>query len=89
MMKNATHKALVKEKIALEDARSNWDIQRRLEIAFRSRVEASGGEPNAIHEIAMLAFEIRFMFSYAIDDSDKFFANCKLTKTNVEVETLA
>jgi len=87
MITNKTHKALVQEKIALEDARSNKDIKRRLQVAFASRVEKSGGEPNAIHELLMLAYDIAYLFRHAIPNTDEFLVECKLK--NAKTETLA
>jgi len=87
MITNKTHKTLIQEKIKTEDARSNKDIKRRLEIGFASRVEKSGGEPNAIHELLMLAYEMAFLFNYAIPDTDEFLVQCKLK--SAKTETLA
>jgi len=75
---------LIKEAILREDARSNRDIQRRLEISFASRVEACGGEPNAIHELLMLAYEIAFIFRFAIPNTSEFLANCKLEQADMQ-----
>ena len=84
---NKKHKAITKETILREDARSNQDIKKRLEVSFASRAEACGGEPNAIHELLMLAYEIAFMFRYAIPNTDEFLVNCKLK--SAKTETLA
>ena len=84
---NKTHKTLIQEKISKEDARCNQDIKKRLEVSFLSRVEACGGEPNATHELLMLAYEIAFMFRYAIPNTDEFLVNCKLK--SAKTETLA
>lgn len=87
MLTNKTHKAIIQETISKEDARSNRDIKRRLELSFASRAEASGGEPNATHELLMLAYDIAYMFRYAISDTDEFLVNCKLK--SAKTETLA
>ncbi len=87
MITNNKHKALTREAILKEDARSNRDIKRRLEVSFASRVEASGGEPNTTHELLMLAYDIAFMFRYAIPNTDEFLINCKLK--SAKTETLA
>ena len=87
MITNKTHKTIIRETISEEDARSNQDIRRRLEASFASRVEACGGEPNAIHELLMLAYEIGFIFRYAIPNTDEFLVNCKLK--SAKTETLA
>ena len=81
---NKTHKTLIQETISKEDARSNRDIQRRLETSFLSRVEVCGGEPNATHELLMLAYEIAFVFRYAIPNTDEFLVNCKLRSAKTE-----
>lgn len=87
MLTNKTHKAIIQKTISEEDVRSNQDIKRRLELSFASRVEASGGEPNATHELLMLAYEIAFVFRYAIPNTDEFLVNCKLK--SAKTETLA
>ena len=87
MITNKTHKTIIRETISEEDARSNQDIRRRLEVSFASRAEACGGEPNATHELLMLAYEIAFVFRYAIPNTDEFLVNCKLK--SAKTETLA
>jgi hypothetical protein len=87
MITNKTHKTIIQETILKEDARSNRDIKKRLEVSFASRVEACGGEPNAIHELLMLAYDIAYMFRHAIPNTDEFLVNCKLK--NAKTETLA
>jgi len=87
MITNKKHKAITRETILREDARSNQDIKKRLEVSFASRVEACGGEPNAIHELLMLAYEIAFIFRFAIPDTDEFLVGCKLKSK--KTETLA
>jgi hypothetical protein len=87
MITNKTHKTIIRETISEEDARSNQDIRRRLEVSFASRAEACGGEPNAIHELLMLAYEIAFMFRFAIPNTDEFLVGCKLKSE--KTETLA
>lgn len=77
-------KLKIKEAIAREDARSNRDIQRRLEISFAHRVEACGGNPDAIHELLMLANEMSYIFRYAIPVHHEFLANCKLKQADLE-----
>ena len=87
MITNKTHKTIIRETISEEDARSNQDIRRRLEVSFASRAEACGGEPSAIHELLMLAYEIAFMFRFAIPNTDEFLVGCKLKSE--KTETLA
>ena len=84
MITNKTHNTIIRETISEEDARSNRDIKRRLQVSFASRVEACGGEPRAIHELQMLAYEIAFIFRYAIPNTDEFLVNCKLQSAKTE-----
>jgi len=77
-------KLKIKEAISREDARSNRDIKRRLEVSFAYRVEACGGDPDAIHELLMFAYEIAFIFRYAIPNTNEFLANCKLKQADMK-----